>query len=92
MYRIIRINLDNEENVAKSGIIERETAIRLMVDMANAKANQTPNNPHVDICGVDAVGVYIGIGRVESYRVEQEIPLRNPAYDGPMGIFTDYEG
>lgn len=68
--RIVSTNADGETKTVASKIRTRHDGIKRMVELARESARTMPNSPHVDQSGVDEVSVWIGIYRMQTFRLE----------------------
>lgn len=67
---ITRIDSEKQERVVERGIVTREGGVKRLVLLAQQEAATLPNDPKIEVSGIDEVTVYIGLYRITTFRLE----------------------
>lgn len=67
--RIMKVDSEGHERPVADGITDRAAGLDSMITKAYEALRSTPNGTHVEQCGYDEVGVYVGIYAVTRFKL-----------------------
>jgi hypothetical protein len=81
MFKIIRIDVNNNSHVIQKDIANKNDGLKQLADWARSACEVMPNNPRIDVSGIDEISVYIGVNRQLTFRLTDGIRRIHITYD-----------